>query len=132
MPSTSGRVLESLISGILVGSLAATVHSFIIPHDPEMTLNVVLGDLVAALAIASICIALHLRATRAGFVSLAVRIMIVSNLSRELCDAALPLCLATHRSGAEKAIGCANETIKRLCEALNDANTAAIRGRASS
>ena len=132
MPSTSGRVLESLISGILVGSLAATVHWLIISHDPEMTLNLLLGDLVAAIATASICIVLHLRASHSGFVSAAVRIMIVSQLSLELCDAVLPLCVAAHRSKDSKAIDCADETTKRLCEALNDANIAAIRRRGSS
>jgi hypothetical protein len=129
--SNRGKIVVSLLCGLVVGAIAGGIHWVIVPHDQSLLTHVMLGDLVAALTAMIVCLAIQLRQEEVHFASAMSRAAIVSELNHHVRNAVFPLCLAVQKSGDKDASQLANEAVERINVALKEATADAISGRAS-
>lgn len=129
--SNRGKIFVSILCGLAVGAISASIHWVILSHDQTLITHVMLGDLVAALTAMIVCLAIQLRQEEVHFASAMTRAAIVSELNHHVRNAVFPLCLAVQKSGDKDASQLANEAVERINVALKEATADAISGRAS-
>ena len=127
--SNGGKLGLAVLSGIIVGGIAAGVHLATIPHDPGVILHALIGDLVAALATIAVCLAIQLRHEESHYRSAMERAAIVAELNHHVRNAVFPLCLLVQKIGDGESLKAANEAMDRINLALKDATADAISGR---
>jgi hypothetical protein len=127
--SNGGKLGLAVLSGIVVGGIAAGVHLATIPHDPGVMLHALIGDLVAALAATAVCLAIQLRHEEVHYRNAMERAAIVAELNHHVRNAVFPLCLVVHKVGNDESLKAANEAMDRINLALKDATADAISGR---
>jgi hypothetical protein len=128
--SNRGKIFLSVVCGLLVGSIIAGIHWFLVPHDQLLLTHVMLGDLIASLTTMIVCLAIQLRQEEVHFASAMSRAAIVSELNHHVRNAVFPLCLYVQKLGDKDASQVANEAVERLNIALKEATADAISGRA--
>ncbi len=119
----------AVLSGVIVGAIAAGVHLATIPHDPGVILHAVIGDLVAALTTIAVCLALQLRQEEVHYRTAIERAAIVAELNHHVRNAVFPLCLIVQKLGDGDSVKAANEAMERINLALRDATADALSGR---
>ncbi|HVH89425.1 MAG TPA: hypothetical protein VM912_22100 [Terriglobales bacterium] len=129
--SNRGKIFVSILCGLAVGAISASIHWVILSHDQTLITHVMLGDLVAALTAMIVCLAIQLCQEEVHFASAMTRAAIVSELNHHVRNAVFPLCLAVQKSGDKDASQLANEAVERINVALKEATADAISGRAS-
>jgi hypothetical protein len=132
MPNRTGRrgkIGVAVVSGLLVGVMAATTHLLMMPLDRTTILHALVGDLIAALAAVVVCLAILLRQEEIHYQTAIERAAIVAELNHHIRNAVFPLSLAVHKGGDASAISTAQEAVERINIALKDATVDALSGR---
>jgi hypothetical protein len=127
--SNGGKLGLAVLSGVIVGAIAAGVHLATIPHDPGLILHALIGDLVAALATIAVCLAIQLRQEEVHYRNAMERAAIVAELNHHIRNAVFPLCLIVQKAGDGDSLKAANEAMERINLALKDATADALSGR---
>ena len=127
--NNGGKLGLAVLSGIIVGAIAAVVHLATIPHDPGVILHALIGDLVAALATIVVCLAIQLRQEEVHYRTAIERAAIVAELNHHIRNAVFPLCLLVQKVGDGESVKAANEAMDRINLALKDATSDALSGR---
>ena len=127
--SNGSKLGLAVLSGIIVGAIAAGVHLATIPHEPGVILHALVGDLVAALTTVVVCLALQLRQEEVHYRTAIERAAIVAELNHYIRHAVFPLCLIVQKVGDGESIKAANEAMDRINLALKDATADALSGR---
>lgn len=127
--SNGSKLGLAVLSGIIVGAIAAGVHLATIPHEPGVILHALVGDLVAALTTVVVCLALQLRQEEVHYRTAIERAAIVAELNHYIRNAVFPLCLIVQKVGDGESIKAANEAMDRINLALKDATADALSGR---
>lgn len=127
--SNGGKLGLAVLSGIIVGAIAAGVHLATIPHDPGVILHALIGDLVAALSTTAVCLAIQLRHEEVHYRNSIERAAIVAELNHHIRNAVFPLCLIVQKVGDDQSLKAANEAMDRINLALKDATADALSGR---
>lgn len=125
------KILVSVLCGLLVGGVASGIHFAMVPHDPRLLTEAMLGDLIAGLTAIIVCLAIQLRQEEVHFASAMTRTAIVSELNHHVRNAVFPLCLALQKTGDREAVLVANEAVDRINIALREATADAISGQAN-
>jgi hypothetical protein len=124
------KILVAVLCGFLVGGVASGIHFAMIPHDPALLTEAMLGDLIAGLTAIIVCLAIQLRQEEVHFASAMARTAIVAELNHHVRNAVFPLCLALQKTGDKEAVLVANEAVDRINIALREATADAISGQA--
>ncbi|MGE5114748.1 MAG: hypothetical protein ACM3JB_28130 [Acidobacteriaceae bacterium] len=127
--SNGSKLGLAVLSGVIVGAIAAGVHFATIPHEPGVILHALIGDLVAALTTVAVCLALQLRQEEVHYRTAIERAAIVAELNHHIRNAVFPLCLIVQKVGDGESIKAANEAMDRINLALKDATADALSGR---
>ncbi len=127
--SNGGKLGLAVLSGVIVGAIAAGVHLATIPHDPGLILHALVGDLGAALATIAVCLAIQLRQEEVHYRNAMERAAIVAELNHHIRNAVFPLCLIVQKAGDGDSLKAANEAMERINLALKDATADALSGR---
>lgn len=127
--TNSRKIGLAVLSGIIVGIIAAIVHLATVPLDRSVSLHVLIGDLVAALTAIAVCLALQLRQEEVHYRTAIERAAIVAELNHHIRNAVFPLCLLVQKVGDADAVRAANEAMDRINLALKDATADALSGR---
>ena len=127
--SNGSKLGLAVLSGVIVGAIAAGVHLATIPHEPGVILHALIGDLVAALTTVAVCLALQLRQEEVHYRTAIERAAIVAELNHHIRNAVFPLCLIVQKVGDGESIKAANEAMDRINLALKDATADALSGR---
>lgn len=127
--SNGGKLGLAVLSGLIVGAIAAGVHLATIPHEPGVILHALIGDLVAALSTTAVCLAIQLRQEEVHYRNAMERAAIVAELNHHVRNAVFPLCLIVQKTGDEDSLKAANEAMERINLALKDATADALSGR---
>ena len=127
--SNGGKLGLAVLSGVIVGAIAAGVHLATISHDPVVILHALIGDLVAALATIAVCLAIQLRQEEVHYRNAMERAAIVAELNHHIRNAVFPLCLIVQKAGDGDSLKAANEAMDRINLALKDATADALSGR---
>jgi hypothetical protein len=127
--SNGSKLGLAVLSGIIVGAIAAGVHLATIPHEPGVILHALVVDLVAALTTVGVCLALQLRQEEVHYRTAIERAAIVAELNHYIRNAVFPLCLIVQKVGDGESIKAANEAMDRINLALKDATADALSGR---
>ena len=127
--SNGSKLGLAVLSGIIVGAIAAGVHLATIPHEPGVILHALVGELVAALTTVVVCLALQLRQEEVHYRTAIERAAIVAELNHYIRNAVFPLCLIVQKVGDGESIKAANEAMDRINLALKDATADALSGR---
>lgn len=127
--SNGSKLGLAVLSGIIVGAIAAGVHLATIPHEPGVILHALVGDLVAALTTVVVCLALQLRQEEVHYRTAIERAAIVAELNHYIRNAVFPLCLIVQKVGDGESMKAANEAMDRINLALKDATADALSGR---
>lgn len=133
MPGTSsrgGKLRVAVVSGLLVGIMAAATHLLTLPLDRNTILHTLVGDLIAALTAIVVCLAIQLRQEEIHYQTSIERAAIVAELNHHVRNAVFPLSLAVHKGGDATSIAIAQEAVERINIALKDATVDALSGRA--
>jgi hypothetical protein len=132
MPDTTTRrnkIGVAILSGLLVGLMAAATHLATIALDRNIVLHSLVGDLIAALTAIVVCLAIQLRHEEIHYQTAIERAAIVAELNHHIRNAVFPLSLAIHKGGDANAISIAQEAVERINIALKDATVDALSGR---
>jgi hypothetical protein len=124
-----GKVGVAVLSGLLVGVMAAATHLVMMPLERSIILHTLVGDLIAALTAVVVCLAIQLRQEEVHYQTAIERAAIVAELNHHIRNAVFPLSLAVHKGGDATAIGTAQEAVERINIALQDATADALSGR---
>lgn len=127
--SNAGKVGLAILCGFIVGAIAALVHLATVPLDRAISLHVIIGDLVAALAAIVVCLAIQLRQEEIHYRTAIERAAIIAELNHHIRNAVFPLCLTVQKLGDAESIKAANEAMERINLSLRDATTDALSGR---
>jgi hypothetical protein len=127
--SNGSKLGLAVLSGVIVGAIAAGVHLATIPHEPGLILHALIGDLVAALTTVAVCLALQLRQEEVHYRTAIERAAIVAELNHHIRNAVFPLCLIVQKVGDGESMKAANEAMDRINLALKDATADALSGR---
>ncbi|MDT8070824.1 MAG: hypothetical protein ROO76_21900 [Terriglobia bacterium] len=127
--SNGGKLGLAVLSGVIVGAIAAAVHLATIPHDPGTMLHALIGDLVAGLTTVVVCLAIQLRQEEVHYRNAIDRAAIVAELNHHVRNAVFPLCLLVQKMGDGESVKAANEAMDRINLALKDATADALSGR---
>lgn len=127
--SNGGKLGVAVLSGIIVGAIAAGVHLATIPHNSGATLPALIGDLVAALSAIAVCLAIQLRQEEVYYRNTIERAAIVAELNHHIRNAVFPLCLIVQKAGDGEVLKATNEAMDRINLALRDATADALSGR---
>ena len=127
--NNGGKLGLAVLSGIIVGAIAASVHLATIPHEPGVILHALIGDLVAALSTTAVCLAIQLRHEEVHYRNAIERAAIVAELNHHIRNAVFPLCLIVQKVGDGDSLKAANEAMDRINLALKDATSDALSGR---
>jgi hypothetical protein len=127
--SKRGKVALAVVSGLLVGIMAATTHLLMMPLDRGTVLHSLVGDLIAALTAVIVCLAIQLQQEEVHYQTAIERAAIVAELNHHIRNAVFPLSLAIHKSGDAASIGTAQDAVERINIALQDATADALTGR---
>lgn len=129
--SNLGKISVSIICGLLVGTVTASTHWFILPHNQTLLIHVFLADLIAGLSTVIVCLAIGLRHERAYFIATIYSVSIVSKLNHQLRSAVFLLCLMVQKTNDDKETAqLAELAMERINAALRQATANAIFGRA--
>jgi hypothetical protein len=123
-----GKIFPSLASGILVGTLSAAIHWFIIPHS--LLTRALLGDVVGALSMVIVCLAMQMWQEDMHFANAMSCVTIVSELNHRVRSACFTLSLAAQKLNDKETSQIAKEALDRVNIALEQAEADAISGRA--
>jgi hypothetical protein len=132
MPKTTAKrakVLVAVLSGLLVGVMAAATHLLMMPPDRAIALDVLIGDWIAALAAVIVCLAIQLHQEEIHYQTSIERAAIVAELNHNVRNAVFPLSLAIQKVGDADAVRIAEEALERINIALQDATADAFSGR---
>lgn len=129
LPFSKSKLGLAVLSGIIVGVIAAGVHLATMPHDRSTLLYALLGDFVAALSTIVVCLAIQLRQEEIHYRTAIERAAIVAELNHHVRNAVFPLCLAVQKAGDPDALKAANDAMDRINLALRDATADALSGR---
>ncbi len=124
-----GKLWLAVLSGVIVGAIAAGVHLATIPHEPGVMLHALIGDLVAGLSTVVVCLAIQLRHEEVHYRNAIDRAAIVAELNHHIRNAVFPLCLIVQKVGDGESAKAANEAMDRINLALKDATADALAGR---
>lgn len=127
--SNRGKIFLSILSGMLVGAVAASTHWFVVAHDRILLTHAFLGDLIGGLVTAIMCLAIELWHEWAYFVGTMYSVSIVSQLNHQLRSAIFPLCLAVQRTSDQEPSQLTDQAVERINAALREATAIAISGR---
>ncbi len=127
--SNGGKLGLAVLSGVIVGAIAAGVHLATIPHEAGVMLHALIGDLVAGLATIVVCLAIQLRQEEVHYRNAIDRAAIVAELNHHVRNAVFPLCLLVQKMGDGESVKAANEAMERINLALKDATADALSGR---
>lgn len=127
--SNGGKLGLAVLSGVIVGAIAAGVHLATIPHEAGVMLHALIGDLVAGLATIVVCLAIQLRQEEVHYRNAIDRAAIVAELNHHVRNAVFPLCLLVQKMGDGESVKAANEAMDRINLALKDATADALSGR---
>ncbi len=129
--SNLGKISVSIICGLLVGTVTASTHWFILPHDQALLIHAFLADLIAGLSTVIVCLAIGLRNERAYFIASIYSVSLVSKLNHQLRSAVFLLCLMVQKTNGDKETAqLAEQAMERINAALRQATANAIFGRA--
>lgn len=126
--SNRGKIFRSIACGILVGALSAVMQWIMVPHDLALLTNVFAGDVIGALSVMIVCLAIELRYEKALFVSALSCVAIMSELNHRVRSALFPLCLVAQKIGDKEASHLANEAVEQISVRLREATGDAISG----
>ena len=129
MARRRGKVRVAILSGLIVGTMAAGTHLLTMPLDRNIILHALVGDFIAALTATVVCLAIQLRQEELHYQTAIERAAIVAELNHHVRNAVFPLSLAVHKSGDANSIGIAQEAVERINIALKDATVDALSGR---
>lgn len=125
-----GKIFPSLASGVLVGTFSAGIHWFIIPHHHSLLPRTLLGDVVGALSMVIVCLAMQMWQEDIHFANAMSCVTIVSELNHRVRSACFTLCLAAQKLNEKETSQIAKEALDRINIALEQAEADAISGRA--
>jgi hypothetical protein len=131
MPKTKrvAKVRLAIWCGLAVAVISSAVHLATLPHDRNLLLHAVIGDLIAGLTAVIVSLAIQLRQEEVHYRTAMERAAIVAELNHHVRNAVFPLCLAVQKSGDLEAMKTANEAVERINIALKDATVDALSGR---
>jgi hypothetical protein len=129
MTSKRGKIRVAVLSGLIVGTMAAVAHLLTMPLDRNIILHSLVGDWIAALSAIVVCLAIQLRQEEVHYRTAIERAAIVAELNHHVRNAVFPLSLAVHKSGDANSINIAHEAVERINLALRDATVDALSGR---
>jgi hypothetical protein len=120
-----GRKLAiSLLGGLLVGMSGALVDLIAVTtYSREVVIHHFVGDVIAFLVAALVCLALQLRNEELHYRFAMERAAIVSELNHHVRNAIFPLLLAVQHTGDDNAQRLSNEAVERINIAMKDAAT---------
>jgi uncharacterized MnhB-related membrane protein len=123
------KVTIAVLSGTIVGVIAALIHAAMMPPDRAALVPALVGDFIAALTTIIVCLAIQLRQEEVHYLTAIERAAIVSELNHHVRNAIFPLCLVVQKFGDDVATKMANEAVDKINLALRDATTDALSGR---
>jgi hypothetical protein len=124
-----GKVSISLLAGFVVALSGGIVSAAVIPWDRMVMVHQLIGDFIAGLVAALICLSLQLKHEEQNYSFSAERAASMAELNHHVRNAVFPLCLAVQRLGDAESNKIANEAVERINIALRDAAADAFARR---
>lgn len=119
-----GRKLGiSLLGGFIIGLSAVAVDLTVVTFNKEVLIHELVGDVIAMLVGALVCLALQLRNEELHYRFAMERAAIVAELNHHVRNAIFPLCLAVQKTGDIEAQRMSADAVDRINMAMRDAAT---------